>query len=98
MFRQFEASLRLRHLGPYPLVGDNSQRDKGSTVVNLRGAWKPGAVQIYAELLNVLASRDKDIAYYYEYYVPAAMPAPAQGRVSRVVEPRTLRIGMKYSF
>lgn len=98
VFRQFEASLRLRHLGPYPLVGDNSQRDKGSTVVNLRGAWKPGAVQIYAELLNVLASRDKDIAYYYEYYVPAAMPAPAQGRVSRVVEPRTLRIGMKYSF
>lgn len=98
VFPEFEGSIRLRHLGPYPLIEDNSQRDKGSTVVNLRGAWKPGKVQVYAELLNILNSKDKDIAYYYEHYVPGVMPAPAEGRLSRVVEPRTLRVGMKYSF
>src|SRR4029453_9970485 len=35
---KWEAALRLRHLGPYPLIEDNSQRDKGSNVVNTRGA------------------------------------------------------------
>lgn len=102
---KFEASVRLRHLGPYPLIEDDSVRDKGSTVVNMRGAWKPGGtgtgaggIQVYAELLNVLDSRDKDIAYYYESYVPSVDAAPQEGRLSRVVEPRTLRIGARYTF
>lgn len=95
---RFDASIRLRHLGPYPLLDDNSVRDKGSSVVNMRGAWKPGRIQIYAELLNVFGSRDKDIAYYYRYFVPAVMAAPAEGRLSRVVEPRTLRAGVRYEF
>jgi outer membrane receptor protein involved in Fe transport len=96
--QHFEGSVRLRHLGPYPLIEDNSQRDKGSTVVNLRAAWKPSSLQIYGELLNVLNSTDKDIAYYYESYIPAFDSAPVEGRLSRVVEPRTFRIGAKYSF
>jgi outer membrane receptor protein involved in Fe transport len=98
-----EASIRLRHLGPYPLIEDNSVRDKGSTVVNMRGAWKPGhgagnGIQIYAELLNVLDSKDKDIAYYYESYIPSVDAAPQEGRLSRVVEPRTFRVGARYTF
>jgi outer membrane receptor protein involved in Fe transport len=100
---RFEASVRLRHLGPYPLIEDGSVRDKGSTVVNLRGAWQPGGkdaggIQVYAELLNVLDSTDKDIAYYYESYIPSVDAAPQEGRLSRVVEPRTLRIGARYTF
>jgi hypothetical protein len=94
----FEASVRLRHLGPYPLIEDNSQRDKGSTVINLRAAWKPSSLQIYGELLNILNSKDKDIAYYYESYIPAFDSQPVEGRLSRVVEPRTLRVGARYSF
>ncbi|MDB5685394.1 MAG: TonB-dependent receptor, partial [Sphingomonas bacterium] len=62
---EVEASVRLRHLGPYPLIEDNSERNKGSTVVNMRGAWKPGKLEVYAELLNILDSRDKDIEYFY---------------------------------
>jgi len=95
---QWEGSIRMRHLGPYPLVEDNSQRSKGSTVVNVRGAWKPGNVEVYAELLNVFNSRDKDIRYYYESYIPAFDAAPTDGRLSRVVEPRTLRVGARYKF
>lgn len=95
---QVEASLRVRHLGPYPLIEDNSVRDEGSTVVNVRAAWKPKPVEVYAELLNVLGSRDKDIAYYYESYIPAFDAAPVEGRLSRVVEPRTLRVGLRYAF
>jgi len=95
----WEASIRVRHLGPSPLIEDNSIRDSGSTVVNARAAWKGKHVQIYGELLNILASRDKDIAYHYESYIPSFDTAgPAEGRLSRVVEPRTLRIGAKFSF
>jgi outer membrane receptor protein involved in Fe transport len=91
----WEAALRMRHLGPSPLVEDNSVRDKGSTVFNLRAARKLGRFELYADLLNVLGSRDKDIAYSYESYSPAFDAAPVEGRLSRVVEPRTLRVGVK---
>ncbi len=94
----WEGSLRVRHLGPSPLIEDNSVRDKGSTVFNARGARKFDHVELYAEVLNVLNSRDKDITYYYESYLPAFEPAPVEGRLSRVVEPRTLRVGAKYTF
>jgi hypothetical protein len=95
---KWEAAVRLRHLGPYPLIEDNSQRDKGSNVVNTRGARKFANVELYAEVLNVLNSRDKDIAYWYESYIPSVDAAPVEGRLSRVVEPRTVRVGAKYKF
>ncbi|HEX7885892.1 MAG TPA: TonB-dependent receptor, partial [Phenylobacterium sp.] len=94
----WEASLRLRHLGPYPLIENNSIRDKGSNVVNLRGAWKNRGVELYAEVLNALDSRDKDMAYQYESFIPGIDSAPVDGRLSRVVEPRTVRVGAKYNF
>ncbi|MCB4862538.1 TonB-dependent receptor [Sphingobium sp. PNB] len=96
---RWETSLRVRHLGPYPLIEDNSVRDKGSTVVNARGAWKGKRIELYGELLNIFDSRDKDIAYFYESYIPAFdMTGPQEGRLSRVVEPRTVRLGMKVKF
>lgn len=95
----WEASLRVRHLGPYPLVEDNSVRDSGSTVVNARAAWKGGRLELYGEMLNILDSRDKDIAYSYESYLPAFDTAgPVEGRLSRVVEPRTVRVGARVNF
>jgi hypothetical protein len=95
---EWEGSLRVRHLGPYPLVEDNSIREEGSTIVNARAAWKPGKWELYAEILNIFDSRDEDIAYFYESYLPAIDAAPVAGRLSRVVEPLTVRIGAKFKF
>lgn len=64
----------------------------------MRGARKFGALQVYAEMLNIFNSHDKDIAYWYQSYIPSFDAAPAEGRVSRVVEPRTLRAGVKVLF
>lgn len=94
----WEGSVRVRHLGPSPLVEDNSIRDKGSTVVNLRAARKFEHLELYGDVLNVLGSRDKDIAYFYESYIPAFDAAPVEGRLSRVVEPRTVRAGVTWRF
>ena len=50
------------------------------------------------EVLNVLNSRDKDITYWYESFIPGFDKAPVEGMLSRVVEPRTFRVGAKYKF
>jgi hypothetical protein len=97
---QWEASVRVRHLGPYPLIEDNSQRAKAENVINLHTAWKPGHYTVYAELLNVLDHDGQDIVYYYGTNVQGLDPVGTEvdGRVSRAEEPRTLRVGVKYTF
>jgi outer membrane receptor protein involved in Fe transport len=97
---RWEASMRVRYLGPYPLIEDDSLRAGSETVVNLRGAWKFPRVTVYAELLNVLDAEGKDIVYYYPAHVAGLDPDSVQidGRVSRAAEPRTIRAGIKYQF
>jgi len=94
----WEGSVRVRHLGPSPLIEDNSVRDKGSTVVNMRAARKFENFELYGDVLNVFNSRDKDIAYLYDSFIPGFDAAPVEGRLSRVVEPRTVRVGATYRF
>jgi outer membrane receptor protein involved in Fe transport len=96
----WEASLRVRYLGKYPLIEDNSIRADAETGVNLRGAWKPGRFTLYAEALNILDEDGKDIVYFYGANVAGLDPPGEQveGRVSRAEEPRTVRVGVKYAF
>jgi outer membrane receptor protein involved in Fe transport len=94
----WELSARLRHLGPYPLVEDNSLRAESENVVNVRAAWKHGDWMLYGELLNALNGHGKDIVYFYEAYLPAIDATPTEGRMSRAEEPRTVRVGLRYSF
>jgi outer membrane receptor protein involved in Fe transport len=94
----WELSARLRHLGPYALVEDNSQRANSEQVVNLRAARTFGKLMVFGELLNVFDSDGKDIAYWYESYLPAIDASPTEGRLSRSLEPRTLRVGLRYHF
>jgi outer membrane receptor protein involved in Fe transport len=100
IYDRWEASMRVRHLGEYPLIEDNSLRADPETSVNLRGAWKTEHFTVYAELLNVLDEDGKDIVYYYGSNVAGLDPEGEQvdGRVSRVEEPRTVRFGVKYNF
>ena len=93
---RWEGGLRVRHLGEFPLLEDNSERSDSETCVNLRGAWKPGNFQVYAELINVFDEHGKDMVYFYETNVPGV--GPLEGRVSRAEEPRTMRAGLKYHF
>jgi outer membrane receptor protein involved in Fe transport len=98
--KEWEASVRVRHLGTYPLIEDDSVRAGAETIVNLRGAWKARHVTAYAELLNVFDDSGKDIVYFYPAHVPGldAEGEQVEGRVSRAVEPRTLRVGVRYDF
>ncbi len=108
---RWEASARLRYLGPYTLVPDNSQRAGGASTINLRGAYRLGKntnTTVYAELLNAAAHHGKDIVYWYGAVVPGITPPGVTGddidctvtncRMSRAQEPRTLRMGVKFEF
>ena len=92
--------MRVRYLGPYPLIEDDSLRAEAETVINLRAAYKLSHLTVYAELLNVLNDDGKDIVYFYPTHVEGLDPPGEEidGRVSRAEEPRTLRAGIKYQF
>lgn len=98
IFPDWNAGLRVRHLGPSALIEDNSERSASTTVVNLRAAWTPGRYEVFAELLNALNSGGKDIAYVYESFLPQIDAGPVTDRHSRAVEPRMVRAGLKVSF
>ena len=105
---KWEASLRVRYLGEYALVPDNSQRAEAETSVGIRGAYTTGKATWYAELLNVFDADGKDIVYWYEAYVDGLDPPGLTSedidcdvtncRMSRAEEPRTLRLGVKFEF
>ncbi|HUF71598.1 MAG TPA: TonB-dependent receptor, partial [Gammaproteobacteria bacterium] len=107
----WEASMRIRYLGPYALTPDNAQRAATTTGVNFRGAYSFERVELYAELLNAFDDDGKDIVYWYEAYVEGYDDVVNSAasiddidcdvlncRMSRAREPRTLRVGLKYKF
>lgn len=105
---QWEVSARVRYLGAYALTADNTRRAKPLTTVNLRSAYHWRHVTLYAELINLLDSDGKDVAYYYGAHV-TGLDGPGLSAedidcdavdctMSRATEPRTLRVGVRYNF
>ncbi len=100
-FRQWNAAVRMRYLGPHPLIEDNSQRGAATFLVNARIAWTPddlAGFEFYAELLNALDADDDDIDYFYTTRFPGEPAEGIEGRNSRIVEPRQLRVGVAKRF
>lgn len=101
IFPEWNASARVRYLGPHPLIEDNSQRGTPTTLVNFRAAWTPTnfhGLEIYVDLLNAFDSHADDIDYWYVTRLPGEPLAGVEGRNSRIVEPRQLRVGIKKTF
>ncbi len=104
----WDASLRVRYLGPYALLADNSDRAESLLSVNLRAARHWNALTVYAEIINLLDTDRKEIVYNYPAYVPGLDPVGTTSedidcsltncRVSRVTEPRTFRAGISLKF
>lgn len=103
IFDQWNAALRERCLGPHALVEDNSRRARATTLLNLRAVWTPTAleranVEFYGERLNALNSRRSDVEYWYASRLSGEPPAGVEGVHSRIVEPRTMRGGVRGRF
>ena len=98
IFDDYEASVRIRYHGSYPLIEDNSEREDGHAIINFRFAWTPGPWTLFADLLNAFDEKGKDIAYWYTSRLPGEPVEGVDGRLSRAADPRQIRVGLKYQF
>ena len=104
----WESSFRLRYLGPYPLLPDNSTRAPSHLLASVRGGYNLGSTTFYAEIYNLFDTDAKDITYLYGAHVAGFDPSGLTADdidcsttnclMSRASEPRTLRLGVKWLF
>lgn len=92
------ATLRLRHFSAAPLIEDGSARSRPTTLVNLGAYWESGPLRIAADLLNLFNARDADISYFYASRLAGEAADGVEDRHIHPVEPRQLRLTMRYHF
>ena len=104
----WDASLRVRYLGPYALDAANTRRGNSLTTTNLRGAYHWDSVTLFLEVINLFDSDGKEIVYYYPAYVQGFDPAGRTSEdidcdatncfMSRATIPRVVRMGLSFRF
>ncbi len=94
-YDDINAALRVRRIGPRPLIEDNSVRAPATTVANFHIGKRFGRFEIGADLLNVFNTRRADADYYYASRLPGEPFDGVEGIHSRSVEPRQVRGGVK---
>ncbi|WP_238995273.1 TonB-dependent receptor [Sphingomonas solaris] len=90
-------SLRVRHFGAAPLIEDGSVRSNPTTLVNLGTYYTAGRVKIGVDVLNLFDARDADITYFYASRLQGEPAGGVEDRHIHPVEPRQLRVSMRYS-
>ncbi len=85
----------IRHLGPSPLIEDNSVRSKSSTLVNAAYVHNFGKVTATVDVLNLFDRRDNDIAYFYTSRLPGEAVDGVDDYHFHPQEPRQVRFGLK---
>lgn len=88
---------RLRHFGSAPLIEDRSVRSGPTMLVNLAGYYDLGTMRLGVEVFNLFDSRDADITYFYESRLPGEANG-VQDRHFHPVEPRQVRVSLRYTF
>lgn len=94
----FSGSLRLRHFGSAPLIEDGSVRSQSTTLINLGLHHVSGQVKVGIDLLNMLDAKDADISYFYASRLPGEPAEGVEDRHLHPVEPRQIRVSLKYAF
>jgi outer membrane cobalamin receptor len=92
------SSLQVRHLGESPLSVDNSVRADGSTIINLGLAYRQNNYAIRLDAFNLLDSDDVDISYYYQSRLATEAEAGMEDIHFHPLEPRSVRISLRYFF
>jgi len=90
--------VRLRHFGSAPLIEDDSARSRPTTLVNAGAYFQAGPIRIGVDLLNALDARNADITYFYASRLPGEPAAGVDDYHLHPVEPRQVRVSLKYAF
>ena len=92
----WHASLRLRHLGAYPLIEDNSVRAESTTLLNLGFGYQVGALRLSAAVLNLVDEGASDIQYFYTSRLSGEPSAGVDDLHFHPAEPRQLRVSISW--
>jgi hypothetical protein len=96
--RGFSASLRLRYFGPRDLTSDGIYQSKSTLLLNAEAGYQfTKNWRVFAELLNLLDSRDHDIDYAYQSRITPGS-GPIFSDIFHPVEPFQLRVGLTATF
>ncbi len=90
------AAMRLRHLGSYPLVEDNTVRGTPTTLVNATIGYARGRARLTGAVFNLLGADARDIQYYYASRLSGESPAGVTDVHFHPVEPRQLRVSLSF--
>jgi hypothetical protein len=92
------AEVTVRRLGPAALIEDNSARSSSATVANLSYNCRFGHTGVSVEVLNLFNSHDNDITYFYASRLQSEPAEGVDDYHFHPVEPRQVRVAVRYSF
>lgn len=91
-------SLRMRYVGPRPLLEDNSQTATASVLTNLRIGYRINQrTRLALDVYNLFDSQSNDIEYWYESQL-AGESTPVFDRHIHPTEPRSIRLTFTHRF
>jgi len=91
------SSVRVRHFGSYPLIEDNSQRARSSTLVNADAGYRlSSGTRIQVSVLNVLNGRADDIQYAYSSRLRGESSDGVDDVHFHPAEPRQVRVSLEW--
>jgi outer membrane receptor protein involved in Fe transport len=90
---------QLRYFGPRPLVEDNSQRSRGTTLAYLRVGYKfSSELKLALDVFNLFDRKASDIDYFYASRLSGEPAAGISDIHFHPVEPRNVRITLTANF
>jgi len=94
-FGQFQ----LRYFGPRPLIEDNSQRSKATTLAYLRVGYKfSPTLKVAADVFNLFDRKASDVDYYYVSRLQGEPAAGVADTHFHPVEPRSIRVTVTVNY
>ena len=99
----FLGSIRVRWIGPRPLIEDNSVRSNSSTIVNARVGYKFKVMQVedwrlLVDVFNIFDAKVSNIDYYYTSRLPGEPAAGVNDIHTHPYEPREVRVTLNMKF
>ncbi|MBM3772815.1 MAG: TonB-dependent receptor [Acidimicrobiia bacterium] len=92
-------SVRVRHFGPRPLIEDASRRSRGTTVWNGEVGYRVSPrARFVLEAFNLFNANVSDIDYFYTSRMPGEPAAGVSDVHTHPALPRSVRVGMQFSF
>lgn len=91
-------TLRLRHFGEVPLNENRTATMGDTTLVNLGAGYRYRQFKLQADVLNLLDSKQNDIAYYYTSRLSDEPTGGVDGILKHPVMPRMVRLTAGINF